>query len=55
VGDGRWIVDHFTEHVTVRAMMVKTIKENTDLAAGEFAAVPAMGYQEAIKELLEAK
>jgi hypothetical protein len=52
VGDGRWVVDHFTEHVTVRAMMVKTIRENTQLVAGEFAAVPAMGYQEAIKELM---
>jgi hypothetical protein len=52
VGDGRWIVDHFTEHVTVRAMMVKTIKENTELVATEFAAVPAMGYQQAIKALL---
>jgi hypothetical protein len=52
VGDGRWIVDHFTEHVTVRAMMVKTIRENTELVATEFAAVPAMGYQEAIKTLL---
>ena len=52
VGDGRWIVDHFTEHVTVRAMMVKIVKENTDLVAGNFAAVPAMGYQDAIKQLL---
>jgi hypothetical protein len=33
-------------------MMVKTIRENTQLVAGEFAAVPAMGYQEAIKELM---
>jgi hypothetical protein len=38
--------------VTVRAMMVKTIRENTELVATEFAAVPAMGYQEAIKTLL---
>jgi hypothetical protein len=52
VGDGRWIVDHFTEHVTVRAMMVKTIRQNTQLMATEFAAVPAMGYQEAIRRLL---
>ena len=52
VGDGRWIVDHFSEHVTVRAMMVKTIKENTELVATEFAAIPPMGYQDAIKQLL---
>ncbi len=52
VGDGRWIVDRFTEHVTIRAMMVKTIRENTELVATEFAAVPPMGYQEAIRQLL---
>ncbi len=52
VGDGRWIVDRFTEHVTVRAMMVKTIRENTELVATEFAAVPPMDYQEAIRQLL---
>ena len=52
VADGRWIVDRFTEHVTVRALMVKTIQENTVLVAGEFAPIPAMGYQQAIKELL---
>jgi hypothetical protein len=52
VGDGRWIVDRFTEHVTVRAIMVKTIRENTELVATDFAPVPAMDYQEAIKQLL---
>jgi hypothetical protein len=52
VGDGRWIVGHFSEHVTVRAFLVKTIKENTELVATEFTPIPAMGYQEAIKQLL---
>jgi hypothetical protein len=52
VGDGRWIVDRFVEHVTVRAMMVKTIKEDTDLVAYAFAAIPSMDYQEAIHLLL---
>jgi hypothetical protein len=52
IGDGRWIVNHFSEHVIVRAMMVKTIKENVELSAEEFTAVPAMGYQEAIRRLL---
>jgi hypothetical protein len=52
VGDGRWIVDRFVEHVTVRAMLVKTIKEDTDLAASEFAPIPRMGYQDAIHLLL---
>jgi hypothetical protein len=52
VGEQRWIVDHFIEHVTVRAMMVKTLKENTDLVAFEFAPVPPMGYRDAIHMLL---
>jgi len=52
VGESRWIVDHFVEHVTVRAMMVKTLNENTDLYASEFAPIREMGYQDAIHLLL---
>lgn len=52
VTGGRWIVDHFSEHVTVRALMVKTLQENTELKAGEFSAVPPMDYRKAIEELL---
>jgi len=52
VSDGRWIVDRFVEHVTVRAMMIKTIKQDTDLVASEFAPIPPMGYQDAIHLLL---
>jgi len=40
------------EHVTVRAMMVKTLNENTDLYASEFAPIREMGYQDAIHLLL---
>jgi hypothetical protein len=53
--DPRWIADHFIERVTVRAMMVKTLKENVDLISYEFSPVPEMGYQQAIKILLETK
>ena len=52
VGDQRWMVSHFVEHVTVRAMMVKTYKENSDLQAYDFAEVPALEYRDAIKLLL---
>jgi hypothetical protein len=52
VGESRWIVDRFVEHVTVRAMMVKTLNENTDLYAFEFLPIKEMGYQDAIHLLL---
>lgn len=52
VGDSRWIVDHFQEQMTVRAMMVKTLKEDSELYAFEFAPVREMGYQDAIRLLL---
>ena len=49
----RWLPGHFVEHVTLRAMMVKTIKENADTENSDFAQVPAMSYQEAVKLLLQ--
>ncbi len=54
VGDDRWIVDRFMEHLTLRALMVKTVNENTDLFAFDFTPVPAMGYQDGIHMLLAA-
>ena len=51
-GENRWVVDHFDEHVTVRALMVKTIKVDTILEAGDFTTVPAMDYKQAIQTLL---
>ena len=51
VGDQRWMVDHFVEHVTVR-VVVKTVKKDTDLQAYEFSPVPQMGYKDAIHMLL---
>ena len=52
VGGDRWIVDHFIQQVTMRAMMVRTLKENTDLEAYSFTPVREMSYQEAIQTLL---
>jgi hypothetical protein len=52
VDEGRWIVEHFVEHVTVRELMVRTVKENTDLVASEFSVIPGMPYQDAIRMLL---
>ncbi len=52
-GNGRWIFSHFTEQVTVRALMVKTLNINTTVDASNFQTVPVMKYQEAIKLLLD--
>lgn len=51
-GNGRWIFTHFVERITVRALMVKTLKINTDIDAWDFQPVPSMSYQEAIQLLL---
>lgn len=51
-GNGRWIFTHFTERVTVRALMVKTLNIKTDVDASNFQTVPAMSYQDAIRMLL---
>jgi hypothetical protein len=52
-GNGRWIFTHFTEHVTVRAFMVKTLNINMTVDASNFQTVPPMRYQDAIKLLLD--
>ena len=51
-GNGRWIYTHFTEQLTVRALMVKTLNINTTIDATNFQPISAMRYQEAIKLLL---
>ena len=50
VGDERWIFSKFTEHVELR-VLVKTLKENTDIEAADFCIVPEMSYRDAIKML----
>jgi hypothetical protein len=48
----RWIVDHIVEQLTLRALMVKNVKQRLVFDTSDFQPVPAMGYQEAIKMLL---
>jgi hypothetical protein len=52
-GGGRWIFSHFVEDVTVRALMVKTVKVHEDVHASDFQTLPGpMSYQDAIHLLL---
>lgn len=52
-GGGRWIYTRFTEQVSVRALMVKTLNVHSNIEAGEFQVAPgAMTYQDAIHLLL---
>lgn len=51
--DPRWIVNHFIERVMLRAMLVKTLKEDVDLISYDFSPIPEMGYREAIRMLLD--
>ncbi len=52
IADRRWIFSHFTEHVTLRALMVKTITENSQIDSSNFQQIPPTSYQDAIKLLL---
>lgn len=53
MGD-RWNMTSFHEHVTVKALMVKTINVNSEVHSFEFQQLPsAMSYQDAIRVLLE--
>ena len=52
-GGQRWIVEHIVEQLTVRALMVKTVKQRLVYDTADFQGVPAMKYQEAIKVLLD--
>lgn len=54
-GGGRQIYTHFTEHLTVRALMLKTINVNADVEASNFQAVDPMSYQDAIRLLLDTR
>ncbi len=52
VAPSRWLFTHFTEHLTIRAVMVKLMKENSDLEGSQHTEIPAMTYQDAIHTLL---
>ena len=54
VYEDRWIFTHFVEHATVRALMLKTIKQDTEVQGSNFSPVTKMSYQEAIRLLLAA-
>ena len=49
---GRWVFTHFVQHVTVRALMLKTLRENSDIQGSDFIMVGPMSYQDAIRVLL---
>jgi len=51
--EGRWNMTSFHEHVTVKALLVKTINVNSEVRSFDFRQVPGeMGYREAVKLLL---
>ena len=52
VSDQRWLFSHFIEHLTLRVIF-KTLKEEQNTETSNYAVVPEMSYQEAIKILLE--
>jgi hypothetical protein len=52
-GGERWIVEHIVEQLTIRALMVKTVKQRLVFDTADFQPVPAMKYQQAIKILLD--
>jgi hypothetical protein len=55
VGGNRWIFTRFTEQVSVRALMVKSINIHADIEAGSFQILPGpISYQEAVRILLDA-
>ncbi len=48
----RWPIAALTEHVSLRAFMVKTYKEDAQIHNSGFTQIPPMGYQGAVKLLL---
>ena len=50
----RWIFSHFVEHVTLRALMFKTLKEDMDIQGSNFTEIAEMPYADAIRLLLAA-
>lgn len=52
-GGERWIVSHMGEQFTVRALVFKSVRQQTTSDTSDYQAVPAMPYQQAIKLLLD--
>lgn len=53
-GGQRWIFTHFTQDVSVRALMVKTMKLHANISATQFETIGPISYQDAIQMLLKA-
>jgi hypothetical protein len=52
-GGDRWTYSHLRENLTIREMMLKTLKEHTDMDAADFKLLPTpVSYQEAVRILL---
>jgi hypothetical protein len=51
-GEGRWVFTNFTEQLTVRALMVKTVNIKTNVETSDFKPINEMSYQDAIRVLL---
>ncbi len=52
-GNGRWMYTRFTQEVSVRALLLKTLNVHTTLDAGSFQVMPVgLSFQEAVKLLL---
>jgi hypothetical protein len=49
----RWIVEHIVEQLTIRALMVKTLKQRMVFDTSGYQPVPAMKFQQAVKMLLD--
>jgi hypothetical protein len=52
-GGQRWIVEHIVEQLTLRALMVKNVKQRLVFDTSDFQPVKPMRYQEAIQILLD--
>jgi hypothetical protein len=52
VEGSRWIFSRFNEQITVRALMLKTFREDSHVTTETYTTVQSMPYQEAIKTLL---
>ncbi|HWB32305.1 MAG TPA: hypothetical protein VG714_03940 [Acidobacteriaceae bacterium] len=52
-GGQRWIVSSVDLRLTVRALLVKTVKQQTTFETADYREVPAMSYQDAVRMLLE--
>lgn len=51
-GDNRWIFTNFTEQLSARALMVKTLNIKANVQASDFKPINEMSYQDAIHALL---